>query len=372
MAGFFLLVTEWAVFDDVISHGAPITMKHLFTQTVLVGTVYFSHMLTTQFRAGRYGSSLGCLFAAVLGTSVLWTTCLGRNSELELNKNNGARSHNATRANTEAAMRRAEAVLEDAHRQKLSALAAQSKAMAAKIEPCRWPRGQRCVNAEGDVAKADGLVAAATEAEKTAETAYYRLMAQLSAMPAEQVEDASTRALVDILLALPLVTVQREQMEAWVRMYMQASLTVFSEFGFVLSGLIRTVRQSRPRRSVWLRFGRPHRRIHRIEAGSTESKALPGPGSGGSSPDPGGAMAVVSSVPIRRPPSGKMSKPEAEAYVVTQAALGRGLLGQDKLAQACGVSPSTMHEWLREWEAAGLITRSKVGRHNVVAAKASA
>jgi hypothetical protein len=372
MAAVFLGVTEWAVFDDVISHGAPITVKHAFLQAALLGTVYCGHMMSVQLRVKRRGSAFGCVLGFVIGTSILWTMCLSRNSEIEETKNNGARNHNAARANAGRASERAEKVLEDAHKQTLTALTAQSKAASAKTAACQWPKSQRCAEAKTDADKADAMVTAAQATEKRAEDAYYLQIARRDDMAPEKVEDGSIKTLVNILVAMPYVTVSHEQMEARVRMYMQASVTFFSELGFLVTCAIRTVRSPRSRRPVRPWAAMLRRRTVRIEAEPTELKALPGPKAGRSTDEDGGVGAFTPKAPVPRAPRGKMSKAEAEAYVVTEAALGRGVYGQDALAEACGVSPSTMHEWLQDWKARHIIVTTKVGKRNVISAKAPA
>ena len=70
----------------------------------------------------------------------------------------------------------------------------------------------------------------------------------------------------------------------------------------------------------------------------------------------------------KRPNRGPMSKVEAERFVVTQLALRKRLPSQDWLAKQCGVSKSTAHDWLGEWERGGLIRRGRVGKCNIIEA----
>jgi len=64
----------------------------------------------------------------------------------------------------------------------------------------------------------------------------------------------------------------------------------------------------------------------------------------------------------------RMTRIEAEQYLVTQLALNRELPSQDWLAERCGVGKSTVHDWVRDWQRRGLISRARAGKCNVIRA----
>ena len=64
----------------------------------------------------------------------------------------------------------------------------------------------------------------------------------------------------------------------------------------------------------------------------------------------------------------RFTKEGAAADLVTRLALGERFASQDELRERYGVAKSTMSEWLREWEADGLIpTRLQDGRRKALA-----
>lgn len=66
---------------------------------------------------------------------------------------------------------------------------------------------------------------------------------------------------------------------------------------------------------------------------------------------------------VRGRANGRTDKDDALAELVTQLALGRTFGSQDELAGRWGRSKSTVSDWLREWESAGLIpARRTAGR----------
>lgn len=365
---FFFVITEVVVFEDVVMHGAAITTKHLFTQGLLLGTTYFAHMVWPQIKQGRVIPAALALLLACVGGYMVFVLSTGRNTEASEAKALAARTHNQERKLLEGNVAKADAERTAAATRVAEAAAHQAKVDGEVTGACQGGVGPICLGARSAASAASARLAAAEKAKATADEVYYRLYGKLDGMKAMQVEDAEIKAIAGLLATLPWVTASKADLEAWHKLGIPAGLTAFSELALLVSAAIRKRVPITPNRSLgWPRFG------WRIERGSaelaevTEVKALPAPDQGGS----GGQAAELPKqpepkAPVPSRPAGKMSKAEAEAFVVTELALGRELHGQDALAERCGVSISTMSDWIKEWEERGLVRRTKVGKRNTL------
>ena len=128
--------------------------------------------------------------------------------------------------------------------------------------------------------------------------------------------------------------------------------------------------------SVGFAFGSTHRRA--IARRDSEQSSLSAPSRkqvdnvvalfGSDQPKDGGVAAEPK--PNRSPNGpkfGRLSKAEAEQYVVTELAFGRTIPSQDALARHCGRAKSTISDWLSDWERREIIpARTVRGRCKVV------
>lgn len=366
--GFFFLLTEVVIFEDVVLHGAAITTKHLFTQGLLLGTTYFAHMVWPQLKQGRIIPSALSLVLALIGGYMVFVLSAGRNSEASEQKALAARNFNQERKLLEANVAKADADRTVAAKRVAEAAAHQAKVDGEVTGACQGGVGPLCIRARSDASAAAARLAGAEKAKEKADEVYYSLYGKLSGMKAMQVEDAEIKAIAGLLAALPWVKATEAELIAWHKIGIPAGLTAFSEIALMVSAAIRKRVPITPKRSLrWPLFGRRIEREAAELAEVTEVKALPAPDQGGS----GGQAAELPQqpepkAPVPSRPAGKLSKAEAEAYVVTQLALGRELHGQDALAEHCGVSISTMSDWLRDWEERGLVRKAKVGKRNAI------
>lgn len=366
--GFFFLITEVVIFEDVVMHGAAITTKHLFTQGLLLGTTYFAHMVWPQLKQWRIIPAALSLVLALIGGYMVFVLSAGRNSEASEQKASAARTHNQERKLLEENVAKADADRTVAAKRVAEAAAHQAKADGEVTEACRGGVGPLCLRARSDASGAAARLAGAEKAKEKADEVYYRLYGKLSGMKALQVEDAEIKAIAGLLAALPWVKASQSELIAWHKIGIPAGLTAFSEIALMVSAAIRKRVPITPKRSIrWPQFGRRIEREAAEFTEVTEVKALPAPDQGGS----GGQAAELPKqpepkAPVPTRPAGKMGKAEAEAFVVTELALGRELHGQDALAERCGVSISTMSDWLKEWEERGLVRKTKVGKRNTI------
>lgn len=368
---FFLVVTEVVIFEDVVRHGAEITTKHLFVQAVLIGTYYFAHMFWPQLKQRRIIPAALSLFLACVGSYMVFVLSAGRNSDVATQKALAARQHNEDRKVLEANVAKADAERTGAAKRVAEAAAHQAKADGDISAACQGGVGTLCLRARADAAAAAQRVASAEKAKEKADAAYYQLYGKLGTTKPQQVEDSDIKAIAALLATLPWVTASKADLEAWHKLGIPVGMAAFAEIALMVSASIRKRAPVTPKRSLrWAPFGR---RIERTGAELaevtevTEVKALPAPDQGGS----GGQAAELPKqseprAPLPTRPQGKLSKTEAEAYVVTQLALGRALHGQDALAERCGVSISTMSDWIKEWEERGLVRKAKVGKRNAI------
>lgn len=366
--GFFFLITEVVIFEDVVMHGAAITTKHLFTQGLLLGTTYFAHMVWPQLKQWRLIPAGLSLVLALIGGYMVFVLSAGRNSEASEQKANAARTHNQERKLLEQNVAKADEDRTVAAKRVAEAAAHQAKVDGEVTGACQGGVGPMCLGARSAAAAASARLAGAEKAKEKADEVYYRLYGKLSGMKALQVEDAEIKAIAGLLVALPWVKASQDELVAWHKLGIPAGLTAFSEIALMVSAAIRKRVPITPKRSIrWPQFGRRIEREAAELTEVTEVKALPAPDQGGS----GGQAAELPKqpepkAPVPTRPAGKMGKAEAEAFVVTELALGRELHGQDALAERCGVSISTMSDWLKEWEERGLVRKTKVGKRNTI------
>lgn len=330
--GFFFLITEVVIFEDVVMHGAAITTKHLFTQGLLLGTTYFAHMVWPQLKQWRLIPAGLSLVLALIGGYMVFVLSAGRNSEASEQKALAARNFNQERKLLEANVTKADTDRTVAAKRVAEAAAHLAKADGEVTGACQGGVGPLCIRARSDASAAAARLAGAEKAKEKADEVYYGLYGKLSGMKPMQVEDAEIKAIAGLLAALPWVKATEAELIAWHKIGIPAGLTAFSEIALMVSAAIRKRVPVTPKGSLrWPLFGR---RIERNGAELAEVKALPAPDQGGS----GGQVAELPQqpepkAPLPKRPEGKLSKAEAEAFVVTELALGRELHGQDALAK---------------------------------------
>lgn len=349
-AVFFGTVTGYVLFEDVIRHNAPISTKHVMTLAVLFGTIYFGHRSWPQFRAGHIVSALMCALLFLGGTYMCVFMAAGRNAEVIQTKQADARKHNGQRDSLQAGVEAAKADRDLAKVQAQAAIEAQADADKAMQAACSSKaKGARLLcrsTSDASKAAAARVDQAGTAAER-AEARYWELVGKLANEPPARLENGDIKALAAVYAKLPWVQASADAIEAAHVLLIPIGLALFAEMGLIAACSMR------------------ERRLVSVKSVSElPNQTEPSAGVGGGLAEP--SEPLPPAPPVRK--GGPMTKLEAEAYVVTQLALGRELPSQDWLRAQCGLSKATASDWVKEWRRRGLIVTVRSGHCNVIRA----
>lgn len=127
---FFATVTCFVLFEDVVRHSQPVTVKHVMTLAVLFGTLFFGHRFWPELRAWRFGTAGGCALLFLAGTAYCVITSAGRNAEAGSTKVLLANSVNTAR--------------QSAQKDRDEAKARYEAALAAETAECGSGDGLKC------------------------------------------------------------------------------------------------------------------------------------------------------------------------------------------------------------------------------------
>jgi len=383
-ASFFAGVTAWVLFSDVIWHGAPFTTKHVMTLAVLVGTMFFGHYFGSQALAWRVVPAIGCAVLFLGGTYMCVFMATGRNAEAIETKNAAARKHNTGRTDLETETEAARKQRDTAKAQQQAAVAAQEQAdkalqTACGSKPVELPKNAspksrsaaradlkaeteagkvRCDGATRAADLAAKRVAQANSAVKTDDEHYWDLVGRLANTDPARVENGDVKAFASAAVKLPWVQSTAEAIEATHVLLLPIGMALFAEIGMLVSLSIR------------VRVPAAERSVNELADTSVQSPPRP-PVDGGSRklrvrPSTQKQSAQVITFRPRVEPKAKGA---ALAYVQAELAAGREFPEQNDLADRVGVTKGAVSKWAKEWEAADLISRTRVGRRKVIGGK---
>lgn len=180
----FALGTCWVLFNDVRSP-SQITVDHVSTLLVLLGTITSGHMFGHQARELHVLRALGLASLFIAGTGYCVTQSAARNAEVAVAKTVGIENANATRKKLD----------DDIAEAKVEARASKK---VADTE-CRSGEGARCKST--------------TKTAERADSHYWLLTGRLANMRGEQVADAGTKHAAKVFASLPWVTADAAAIE---------------------------------------------------------------------------------------------------------------------------------------------------------------
>jgi len=332
------------LFGDVIFGAADFTQKHFQTVTIVIATTTAWMATTTAFKSRHWLAGLGFLVLALAGSGVIVWNSLGRQTEGQMLS---ADDHDkAVEKRGELSRKKADAEQTLSSRQK-----------EADAE-CKSGEGPKCRGARAVVDFWNGNVAG--------------LQAQLDALKVKPA-DPSAEALGNLANAIGRNGRKAKALSMLVMPYL---ITILFEFGFTMAlhYVFRASRQPKTSRSGQIAAGSDKPALTQIgPVSDAELSALrerfvldsPAPGQSGrggrlpagESPRPnkdGGVRTVRPNPDGPRPTSG-LSKGELLEHVLTELALGRTVPSQQALAGLSGARKQRVSDWVREWEADGLI-----------------
>jgi len=327
------------LFGDVIFGDAAFTQKHFQTITIVAATTLAWMVCTSAFKKWHVGAGIGFLLLALAGSAVIVWNSLGRQTEGVMMASEGYDKIISQRSGLEASLARDRAAI------------AEKRAVADK--ECATGEGPKCRAARATVAFY----------ENSAEG----YEARIARLETPKPVDASAEAFANLANALGRNGTKAKALSMLVMPYF---ITILFEFGFTMSlhYAFRPFAPTRVAATPTLRAWGPEKAVTTPTAlGSVSDAELtalrerfaePAPAPNGS--DKGGGGTTVrqpNGSPNRpnRPRRGGYTKNEAIADLLTRLALGERFGSQDELRERYGVAKSTMSEWVREWEAAGLI-----------------
>jgi hypothetical protein len=141
----FAAGTAGILLEDVIIHGAPMTLKHWITVVVIAGTIMVGHQVHKAWHSGLKGSALGFGVLFLVGTLLTVYSSVGRQAEHTMVASAEVEAADRARTRATKGLAEAETMLIEAQRN--------------LANECKSGRGKRC---EGIKATVDVYQAAAT------------------------------------------------------------------------------------------------------------------------------------------------------------------------------------------------------------------
>jgi hypothetical protein len=141
----FAAGTAGILLEDVIIHGAPMTLKHWITVVVIAGTIMVGHQVHKAWHSGLKGSALGFGVLFLVGTLLTVYSSVGRQAEHTMVASAEVEAADRARTRANKGLAEAETMLVEAQRNLAS--------------ECKSGKGKRC---EGIKATVDVYQAAAT------------------------------------------------------------------------------------------------------------------------------------------------------------------------------------------------------------------
>jgi len=140
----FAAGTAGILLEDVIIHGAPMTLKHWITVVVIAGTIMVGHQVHKAWHSGLKGSAAGFAVLFLVGTLLTVYSSVGRQAEHTMIASAEVEAADKARTRATRGLSEAETMLADAQRD--------------LAKECKTGKGKRC---EGIKATVDVYQAAA-------------------------------------------------------------------------------------------------------------------------------------------------------------------------------------------------------------------
>lgn len=337
------------LFGDVIFGHADFTQKHFQTITIVIATTV-AWMVCTSAAKNRHGlACLGFLLLALAGSAVIVWNSLGRQTEGTMLASDAYDQIVTQRAELNAALARDQAAIAD-------------KQVLADKE-CASGEGPRCRSARATVAF-----------YKESAAGYEARIARLAA---PKPVDPSAEAFANLAA---MVGYNGPKAKAIGMLVMPYVITLLFEFGFTMS----LHYAFRPRSLIAASDSAPQRRPDAAsvlaDVSDAELSTLRGhldpdgpeifrePTKESHGPRDGGIRTVRKPDASLPPVGGGLSKQQVLDYVLNELDAGRTVPSQQALAGLSGVRKQRVSEWVREWEAAGLVpARTQQGRCKALA-----
>lgn len=328
----FVLGTLGILFEDVLTKGAPLALKHGLTIVILAGTIMTGHLANRAWRRVRtWPSAIGFTMVFICGTALVVYSSVGRQVDASVQTSGQIEATNEHRT--------------DIKRLRAKATEMLDKSLNNYYAECRSGDGKNC---KGIKASIDVYTAAvkghdadleklgvpkpvAPEAEQLAEVAHVIF----------GVDKARTKAAA--VLGAPFL------------------ITLFLEFGSIVS----------------LGYAFSARQLTLAPPASVKAIPLTVVANAQIEPPEPVAVPVTSDVeklePIATPkpvapkrPRIKLrktySQSRALADLLTMTAMGKTIESQDWLAERWQTGKPNVSKWLAKWEEKGLIARTRVGQ----------
>lgn len=357
----FMGLTGFILFDDLINHAAPITIKHAGTFVSLVAVAYFGDRIWPEFKRLHVVTGLGCVALFVGGLAMCVFLSSGRNAALTLTKNADVRNSNQDRTTLQKALTGATSALDAAQASVAEAEKAVPKALA---DVSRFCPGDHCATKRRTLKDARDSVVSAAARLVAANDRYYKAYGQFSTRPAEQFENADIKAGAVLLSKLPYVTAGEDALESMLALSIPFLQSLMAEIALLVSlaiarGYMTELELELVRRKAARTVPGPPPEPLRIAAPNRS----PEPSVNSAEP-----FGTVVGFRVRGRP---MAEAKALAFVRGKLASGERFPSQDAIAERCSVAKSTVSGWMRKWEDHGTIARSRDGRCNIVSAGAA-
>ena len=334
LGALFGLGTAYVLFNDVQGL-AGISVDHVMTALVLVGTIASGHLIWPMLRHWRtWGSAAGLALLFVSGTWYMVTGSAGRNAVATAAKVAGVDTANDER-------KRADRDLVEAKRRYAAALEAETGECASGAGARCKARRETTAERRADVEKAE---------------------ATLRNAPPERIANGGTKYAADVLAIF--VPADPERIERALdltgpfvkAMFLEIATLVFLGIGL---GHGRRMLPTRPATVATPAPPKPRARQPRKVLGTRVASAAIA--------TVAAPTATVVAFPGRGQPLQPASK--AEALLIVQAEIARqgSIPSQDAIAVRCRVHKATVSRWLASWERAGFLSRAQDGRCKVVA-----
>lgn len=343
VAGLVLLSGTLAIlFYDVVALGAAFTLKHYQTLVIVAGTLLVGILAEQCIHKRKWLSSAGFWLLFAVGTALVIYSSVGRQGEKTMMS---SAEHN-------------KAVGEETD------LKNQIEAERKKVDEKRQLADKACENRKPEHRKCAGPRAT----QSVYEASLAGLEARLKVLVPPKPVDPEAETFADTAAALGA---NRAKMLAIASPGYRYLVTLFFEFGTIWC-FARAFGPERIPVAARDSAARSRPRAEPTQLGSVSDAELSAirqqfaveqPNGSPNSPRDGG-----SPLPQRKPngpkPNGsRFTKEEAAADLVTRLALGERFGSQDEMRERYGVAKSTMSDWLKEWEAGGLIpARTQQGR----------
>lgn len=213
----FAAGTFYTLFEDVLRHGAPLTVSHVQTFLALIGTIAAGHKTLPELSNRRWLSAIGCALLFTSGTAYIVTASGARNADVSQAK--AAEADKLADARQAASSKLADAERDVAEYRDL----ARAAAAAAKKE-CGSGKGTRCDGANSSRVYAD------RDLEK-AESHAALMRARLEAMPPAKDGSGGYAHAAAVFAALPGVTASAADIETRLVLLMPFLLVAITELG---------------------------------------------------------------------------------------------------------------------------------------------